>query len=178
MTDQSPRTNLSLRTLRPSDLDLLLEFFHCVASSGVGSFFHPHAFDAHMAQVICNYDGADWYAGAFLRSLDNWIMAGYVMLRGWDEGYEEPSFGVCVLSEFQGYGIGSLLLKYAITTAILRGSPAIRLKVYPENKHAVDLYQSFGFQYAQELQAGQLVGRLHLPLRSHSYRPADFKGDT
>lgn len=138
------------------------EFFDAVVSLGLESQFHPHPFDSATANRICEHRELDWYAGAFVRVQDSWSMVGYVMLRGWDEGYSIPSFGICVLPDYQGIGLGRVLMKAAILVARLRQSPSIRLKVYPENVHAIALYESEGFLFADKLEQDQIVGILEL----------------
>jgi len=80
------------------------------------------------------------------------------MLRGWDEGYAVPSLGIAVRAEAQGSGLGRLVMGYLHTEARRRGAPRIRLKVYPDNVRAVELYRSLGYEYRPELESGQLVG--------------------
>jgi ribosomal protein S18 acetylase RimI-like enzyme len=74
-------------------------------------------------------------------------LAGYGMLRGWDEGYAIPSFGVAVGIRFRGTGIGRGLLRYAISRARRRGAASMILKVHPENANAKHLYESEGFTF-------------------------------
>ena len=50
-----------------------------------------------MAKKIATYEGDDLY---FLQIKDNEI-AGYAMLRGWDEGYTIPSLGIALHPDFQ-----------------------------------------------------------------------------
>src|SRR5690554_574334 len=56
-------------------------------------------------------------------------------------------FGISVLKEFWGQGIGSLLLKYLLEwskeTKIIR---KINLKVREDNQRAIELYINFGFE--------------------------------
>lgn len=129
---------------------------------GLDRQFHPHQFDEEVARFICYHDGLDWFSGAFLCGQDTEQMMGYVMLRGWDAGFEVPSFGVCVLPEFQNMGLAKLMLGAAIFVARTRGSSAIRLKVYPDNQVAVALYQKAGFVFAESAEQGQLIGSLSL----------------
>jgi RimJ/RimL family protein N-acetyltransferase len=54
-------------------------------------------------------------------------------------------FGVCVLKEFWGYGIGKNLLKQSISWADSNGIKKITLNVLETNEKAVKLYQNLGF---------------------------------
>lgn len=153
---------IAVRPLRRTDGPLLTRFLREVAAAGVTSEFHPHPFDAATAERLCAYRGKDWYSVGTVGARRQWLMAGYVMLRGWDEGFLIPSFGICVHPDWQGFGLGRLLTQAAIAVARLRRSPAIRLKVYPANTRALGLYRSLGFLFSGESERGQLVGLLSL----------------
>ncbi len=55
-------------------------------------------------------------------------------------------FGVCVLQEYWGYGIGKNLLKESINWADLNGIEKITLNVLETNNKAVELYKRYGFE--------------------------------
>ncbi|KEQ25460.1 GNAT family N-acetyltransferase [Paenibacillus tyrfis] len=55
-------------------------------------------------------------------------------------------FGVCVLKEFWGYGIGKNLLKESITWADANGIKKMTLNVLETNDKAVELYKRLGFE--------------------------------
>ncbi len=156
------KTYLELRRLTKRDLSSLTQFFDEVVQAELDASFHPHPFDLHTTKRICTYAGIDLYSGAFTQSSITECMIGYLLLRGWDRGYDIPSLGLCVLPNYQGQGVGSLLLNLAITTAKLRGSSAIRLKVYPDNNIAISLYKRNGFRFIESIENGQLVGYLNL----------------
>ncbi|MHC4618045.1 MAG: GNAT family N-acetyltransferase [Planctomycetota bacterium] len=153
---------LEVRRLADTDVDAVLCFFEQIVKREIDRTFHPHPFDAYTAEHVCSYDKKNWYAGCFRRNTHTDQMVGYVMLRGWDEGYAVPSLGICVLPDYQGCGIGGMLMSVAILVARFRGSPAIRLKVYPDNNRAIALYRRMGFEILDGMEHGQLVGYLRL----------------
>ncbi|WP_088011840.1 GNAT family N-acetyltransferase [Gottfriedia acidiceleris] len=55
-------------------------------------------------------------------------------------------FGVCVLKEFWGYGIGKNLLKQAISWADANHIHKINLSVLETNEKAIKLYEKLGFE--------------------------------
>lgn len=55
-------------------------------------------------------------------------------------------FGVCVLQEYWGYGIGKNLLKESIHWADINGIEKITLNVLETNNKAVELYKRYGFE--------------------------------
>ena len=68
------------------------------------------------------------------------------MLRGFDDGYEIPSYGVWVSSKFSNQGLSTLTLYHSFAFCKLNGIKTLMLKVHPENKIAKDLYESQGFK--------------------------------
>ncbi|MEO0445088.1 MAG: GNAT family N-acetyltransferase [Verrucomicrobiota bacterium] len=72
-------------------------------------------------------------------------LAGFFMLRGWDEGYERPSFGILIDEAASGIGLGRLCLQFSITECRIRGTKDLMLKVAAENIRARHLYESMGF---------------------------------
>jgi GNAT superfamily N-acetyltransferase len=83
------------------------------------------------------------------------------MLRGWDEGYQIPSFGACVHPSSRGDGLGQWLLEHAIGEARMAGAPKLRLSVYRANQRALHIYRKFGFVF-EERNSEELVGWLTL----------------
>lgn len=55
-------------------------------------------------------------------------------------------FGVCVLKDFWGYGIGKKLLKESISWADANGIKKITLNVLETNDKAIKLYERLGFE--------------------------------
>jgi len=84
----------------------------------------------------------DKYFGIFIS--DN--LAGFYMLRGFDEGYEVPSYGVWISDKYSRMGLSTLTLQHAITFCRINSIKKIMLKVHPENVVAKNIYESFGFK--------------------------------
>lgn len=55
-------------------------------------------------------------------------------------------FGVCVLKDYWGYGIGTNLLEESIAWADSNGITKISLSVLETNEKAVNLYKKYGFK--------------------------------
>ncbi|PFG05389.1 GNAT family N-acetyltransferase [Bacillus sp. es.034] len=82
-------------------------------------------------------------------------------------------FGVCVLQEFWGYGIGKNLLKESISWADENDIKKITLNVLETNEKAITLYKNNGFEVEGVLKSDKLLsdgryydtvvmGRFHL----------------
>lgn len=123
------------------DLNYLIHFFEENNLPSVTDFFHPFPLTSEMAEKISNYSGNDKF---FVAYLNNKIV-GFSMLRGWDDGYEIPSFGIMVHHRYQGKGIGTLLTKYTLSQARQMGCSSVILSVYKSNYPAHYIYRSLGF---------------------------------
>jgi ribosomal-protein-alanine N-acetyltransferase len=152
---------LSIRPIGPQDAEQLGELFVGLAAGPEARQFHPHPLTKQEARRIAT-GGArrkDLYYAAFLGDQ----LIGYGMLRGWDEGYSVPSFGVAVGAAYRGRGIGRGLLRYAIEYARKRGASTMMLKVHLDNPGARHLYESEGFAFQEIPQdPAQVKGLLEL----------------
>lgn len=81
-------------------------------------------------------------------------------------------FGVCVLKEYWGYGIGKKFLEECVHWADVNGIKKINLNVLETNQKAIKLYQKYGFEIEGILKKDKrlsdgnyydtvLMGRLH-----------------
>ena len=56
------------------------------------------------------------------------------------------NLGICVLKDYWGRGVGSMLMDAAIQTALSVGYAQMELQVASDNERAIGLYQRFGFE--------------------------------
>lgn len=73
-------------------------------------------------------------------------LVGFFMLRGFDEGYARPSFGVYVARAAAGQGLARRALAHAIDWCVRHDVARIMLKVHPENAPALKAYCAAGFE--------------------------------
>jgi len=104
--------------------------------------FTPFDFSEQEFQIILTSAINDKYFGIFCDD----ELIGFYMLRGFDEGYEIPSYGVVILSKFSNLGISKLTLYHAFSLCKINKIKRLMLKVHPENKYAKKLYESMGFE--------------------------------
>jgi ribosomal-protein-alanine N-acetyltransferase len=143
----------------PSQEARLAALFREIRASNDHLHFHPHAFDDQTARWIANYDGHDLYVLAREPRENRFV--GYGMLRGWDAGFNVPSLGILIVEGARGKGFGKELMLYLHSAARARHCSKVRLKVYPNNAAAVQLYKDLGYVFCDE-EDGQLVGVVEL----------------
>jgi ribosomal protein S18 acetylase RimI-like enzyme len=153
---------LEFHRIEPAVERGLAIFFEHLRSAGEEARFHPHPFTPEAARERAGYGGRDVYCVAMAAG----VVLGYGMLRGWDQGYAIPSLGIAIHADARGIGLGRALMLYLHAEARRRGAQRIRLKVYPDNVTAVELYRSLGYVYEASLEQGQLVGFKDLRGRS------------
>jgi len=105
------------------------------------AYFKP--FSAPM-ELVDACAGAEKDIYAVLRAADG-ARVGFYMLRGWDDGYDRPSFGIYVASAYRGRGIAKLALSHAETQCRAAGAASVMLKVDAQNKAARTIYEAAGF---------------------------------
>lgn len=92
-------------------------------------FFYAFGFDEEEVRRVLAERRKDIYSGMFWRG----ELAGFFMLRGWDAGYEVPSFGVLVDVKHRGRAFMRIALDVARLTCRLAGAPRLMAKIHPDN---------------------------------------------
>src|SRR5262249_15484166 len=129
-----------------------------LADAESARFFHPHPLTRASARELCaRVDSCRdrYYLGCYRGKI-----VAYSMLRGWDEGYTVPSFGVAVHPALRDAGLGQAMLTHAIGESQAAGAPRLRLTVYRNNQRGVHVYRKFGFIFQEH--GEHLVGLLDL----------------
>ncbi|MCP4971776.1 MAG: GNAT family N-acetyltransferase [Arcobacter sp.] len=104
-------------------------------------YFHPFDFNENSIKNILKKTKLDQFFGIFI----NELLIGFYILRGFDEGYTIPSYGVMISQKFSKFGLGKLSLQHAISFCKINKVEKIMLKVHPKNLTAKRIYESFGF---------------------------------
>ncbi|NTV62222.1 MAG: GNAT family N-acetyltransferase [Oscillochloris sp.] len=117
---------------------------YAVAPAAYSAYFQPFSFDLPTLQAILAQRVADLYF--LVRWADE--PAGFFMLRGFDQGYRVPTYGVWIAPPFSRRGLGRETLHHAVRTCRARGCDELMLKVHPLNIRAMRMYERFGFTRA------------------------------
>jgi GNAT superfamily N-acetyltransferase len=140
-----PSTQLAIEPVQARHAQALVELFERNRVPAVSDSFDPFPLTAAEAERIALQARRDAY---FVASLRDELVA-MSMLRGLDEGFEVPSFGIFVDRAHHGGGIGRRLTTWTVEEAGRRGYPAVRLSVYASNAGALHIYRSLGFDEQQ-----------------------------
>jgi len=131
----------AIRALQRGDGEALARLLEDQAETEAARVFHPFPLTRDTALRLVAAARADRYWGAWIDGR----MVGFAMLRGWDAGFEVPSFGILVDRRFWRRGIGTTLTAEALQTARIAGCGWVRLTVYASNRVALRLFDRAGF---------------------------------
>ena len=131
---------LMIRSLKKGDKKILYEFFKSL-SEKTKYFFHPHPFDKETAIKLCEEENSD--VVRFI-TVDGNKIVGYTFLSNLKSEY--PSLGICIRDDFQGRGLGKILMEHLIEVAKSMGKKGLCLTVYKDNEKGFNLYKKIGFK--------------------------------
>jgi RimJ/RimL family protein N-acetyltransferase len=108
-------------------------------------YFVPFTADSDALAMRLRDAQLDCYWGIWVGE----VLAGFFMLRGFDEGYARPSFGVYIAQSYANRGLSQLALNYSLSWCRINDVSAIMLKVHPKNHFARRVYEKAGFSFAE-----------------------------
>lgn len=112
------------------------------ADKNYSQYFIPFTFDIKTISEVLSKVIKDQIYGIYVK--DN--LVGFYMLRGFDEGYSIPSYGVWISEKYSNKGLATLTLQNAISFCKLNSIKKIMLKVHPDNNAAKHIYEKYGFK--------------------------------
>ena len=148
---------VQIEELAPRHLEVLSKLFADIVANGDEDVFHPHPLTESEAARICGNQTLDCY---FVSLFEGEAVA-YGILRGWEEGFKEPSLGLVIHPRRHRQGLGRQMSIFLIDMARQRGATSLRLTVYADNDPAVNLYKKLGFSLTPHSK-GKLLGKLNL----------------
>lgn len=142
---------ISFRTLEAIDSNTISQLLLQSTPEYI-KYFCPFDFHPSSIQVALQQARKDKFFGIelkFATSLDSELI-GFYMLRGMDEGYTEPMYGVFISNKYASKGVASLTISHAESFCKLNGYKKLLLKVFPENIRAKRLYKYLGFEFLRD----------------------------
>jgi RimJ/RimL family protein N-acetyltransferase len=107
--------------------------------------FNPFSFEVAALEKVISSAREDVLTAVEIRDGADAELAGFYMLRGLDEGYTVPMYGVFIGHKYRNKGLGLLTLVHAETNCRLNHIDRLLLKVHPQNVPAKKLYEAQGF---------------------------------
>lgn len=124
----STAKSLAIIPLTPPDAAAIAAFVRQQPPAYLRFFYAFGADEEAIAEML---DAAqnDIYSGVFWQG----DLIGIFMLRGWDAGFEIPSFGVLIDEKYRGGALMRLTLDTAKLICRLRGAKKLMAKIHPDN---------------------------------------------
>jgi len=133
-------TALIVRSLKTEDAAALSSLLRAQSLTYM-RFFTPFSFDQETMASLLATRRKDVFMGIYWQN----ELCGFFMLRGWDEGFDVPAYGVLIAEECSGYSLAQLSIRMAKSICKLRGSSRLMLKVHTDNVAARILYEEAKF---------------------------------
>jgi len=138
---------VTIREMKPSDLEMVLEFFDQMAGDTRAMFNRG---DVNKLRVIEHLkrkgnDNQIHFAATVKTADGSELMVGYVFL--WDIHTKMPWLGIAVREDWKGHHLGRVLLSHLDSWAMPKGYGGLMLTSVPANVRAHSLYTRMGFEY-------------------------------
>lgn len=153
--------SLYFREININDVESLGNLFEINNRKEITDFFYAFPMSYKTAYEILTKAKKDKF---FVAILDDQFI-GFSMLRGFDEGFNIPSFGIFIDFLHQNRRYGCKFIIWVLNWADCNKIKSIRLSVNIDNKIALNLYQSLGFIKTNEYK--DKFNHLHLVMHRH-----------
>lgn len=120
--------SLSIRSLEAADSAALSAFMGAQPPEYSRFFYAFDPDESAIAKTLASSE-RDVYTGVFWQG----NLVGVFMLRGWDAGYEIPSFGVMIDEKHRGKAFLNLTVDAAKLICKLSGINRYMVKIHPDN---------------------------------------------
>ena len=121
-------TDFTIRPLRVEDAGAVSALLRAQPPEYARFFYAFGSGEEEIARILAGRE-RDVYSGMVWRG----ELAAVFMLRGWDAGYEVPSFGVLVDVKHRGRAFMRISLDVAKLICRLSGAPRLMAKIHPDN---------------------------------------------
>ena len=121
-------TDLTIRPLLAEDAAEVSALLRA-QPPGYARFFYAFGSEAGEIAALLARRERDVYSGMYWQGR----LVAFFMLRGWDAGYEVPSFGVVVDAEHRGRAFMRIALDVAKLVCRLSGASRLMAKIHPDN---------------------------------------------
>ena len=157
-TDTSAgHADFTIRELRGGDAAAVSALLRAQPPEYARFFYAFGSGEDEIASILAARE-RDVYSGIFWRG----ELAAVFMLRGWDAGYEVPSFGVLVDVKHRGRAFMRIALDVAKLICRLSGAPRLMAKIHPDNVSPRGARRLGLVQTGHEAETGNVVYHIDL----------------
>jgi RimJ/RimL family protein N-acetyltransferase len=157
-TDSSGgHADFTLRALRVEDAPAVSGLLRAQPPQYARFFYAFGSGEEEIARLLAARE-RDVYSGIFWRG----ELAAVFMLRGWDAGYEVPSFGVLVDVKHRGRAFMRISLDVAKLICRLSGAKRLMAKIHPDNVSPRGARRLGFVQTGVEAETGNVVYHMEL----------------
>src|SRR5438309_1247083 len=107
----SSGSEIRLRRLNASEADRITGLLQA-GSAEYSAYFRPFPYDSNIIRNILEHASRDSFFGVEIGD-GKFELAGFYMLRGLDEGFADPMYGVYIGQRFQRLGLARLTMRHA-----------------------------------------------------------------
>lgn len=147
--------SLSIRQLEATDAAAISAFMRSQSSEYL-RFFYAFGSDESAIAEILSASEMDVYSGVFWQA----NLVGVFFLRGWDAGYEIPSFGVLIDEKHRGNAFLHLTVDTAKLICRLSGIKQYMVKIHPDNTALRNVHRMGFYQTGVEETTGNVIFHL------------------
>ncbi|MGB8509357.1 MAG: GNAT family N-acetyltransferase [Pyrinomonadaceae bacterium] len=157
MIDSTERADFTIRPLGIEDAGVVSALLRAQPPEYARFFYAFGASEEEIAGILAGRK-RDVYSGIFWRGQ----LAALFMLRGWDAGFEVPSFGVLVDEKHRGRAFMRISLDIAKLISRLSGAPRLMAKIHPDNVSPRGARRLGLVQTGVEAETGNVVYHIEL----------------
>lgn len=148
---------LEVRELEPGDAGEIAKLLLDQPPAYIRFFYAFGSSEAEIEKLLRDRN-KDVYAGIYWRG----ALEGVFMLRGWDAGYDVPSFGVLIGDRHRGGALMRIALDMAKVIARMSGARQLMAKIHPDNVSPRGARRLGLIQSSVEPQTGNVVYHMEL----------------
>lgn len=148
----STNKSLLIRPLEPKDAVVISEFLKSQSPEYMDFFYAIDSNESTVKEVLKSVV-KDVYLGLFWQGK----LVVLFMLRGWDAGYEVPSYGLVCDEKYRGKDLFGLTLDFAKAICRLSGVNRLMVKVHPDNLALKNIRRKGFYDTGVEESTGNII---------------------
>ncbi len=151
----SSKKALSIHTLTVKDVAAVADLIDSQSPEYLRFFYAFNSDKSALTELLTKAE-KDVYSGVFWED----DLAGIFFLRGWDSGYEMPSFGVLIAEKYRGRAFLNLTVDVAKLICKMSGVNRFMVKKHSDNAPLANIQKMGFYQVGVEESTGNIIFHL------------------